>query len=226
MSNWLHFDSGECDPAMNMAMDDVLLLRVAEIGSPVLRFYDWSEPAATFGYFQKIAELEVATQIRPLIRRPTGGGLVPHLADWTYSFVVPPTHDWHSLRAEESYRRMHEWIRDSLGSVGVACDLADCCKKVIPGQCFEGYEKFDVLQDGRKIAGAAQRRNKHGLLIQGSIQPTPPNVRRTEFIESMCKQGNDLLAGGSVEFDPSSLLATAEEVAEERYRSVAHNRRR
>ena len=55
--------------------------------------------------------------------------------------------------------------------LAIATELAKCCAKEMPGRCFVGAEKFDVLADGRKIAGAAQKRNKRGLLIQGSIQP-------------------------------------------------------
>src|SRR5262249_11796081 len=77
----------------------------------ILRFYSWSEPAASFGYFQKYAEVGKMTLLRPLVRRPTGGGLVPHDADWTYSAVFPPTDAWYELKAIESYRCIHEWIR-------------------------------------------------------------------------------------------------------------------
>ena len=68
----------------------------------VQRFYGWMEPAATFGYFQKYSSVERATLLRPLVRRLTGGGIVPHDADWTYSFAVPPGHEWHSLAAIET----------------------------------------------------------------------------------------------------------------------------
>jgi len=109
--NWLLLQSGKCAAAFNMALDEALLENVARLGRPALRFYGWTEPAATFGYFQKFSEVERATLLRPLIRRPTGGGIVPHDCDWTYSFAVPPNHEWHLLKAEESYRRIHDWLR-------------------------------------------------------------------------------------------------------------------
>src|SRR6202051_181140 len=109
---WFLLNSAAGDAAFNMAFDDALLAGISQIGQPVLRFYGWTEPAATFGYFQKYSEVERATLLRPLIRRPTGGGIVPHDADWTYSFTVPPNHEWYSLKAIESYRRMHEWIQN------------------------------------------------------------------------------------------------------------------
>jgi lipoate-protein ligase A len=179
--NWLLLNSGKCDPAFNMALDEALLENVSRLDAPVLRFYGWTEPAATFGYFQKIAEVERATQLRPLIRRPTGGGIVPHDADWTYSAIFPPGHEWHSLKAEESYRRIHDWLRLAFAEMNVATELAPCCKKSLPGQCFVGHEKHDLLWHGKKIAGAAQRRNKLGLLIQGSVQPPPLALAREAF---------------------------------------------
>src|SRR5438270_184469 len=112
MNSWLFIDSGKGDAAFNMALDEALLENSIRLGKPVLRFYGWTELAASFGYFQRYADVEQATLLRPLVRRPTGGGIVPHNADWTYSFVVPPAHAWHSLKAEESYRRIHEWIQN------------------------------------------------------------------------------------------------------------------
>ena len=111
MNFWLLLNSGKCEAAFNMALDEALLEAMPRLQAPVLRFYGWTEPAATFGYFQKYAEVTAATRLRPLIRRSTGGGIVPHDADWTYSAVFPAGHEWHSLKAEESYRHIHDWLR-------------------------------------------------------------------------------------------------------------------
>jgi lipoyl(octanoyl) transferase len=152
-----------------------------------LRFYGWVEAAASFGYAQKYAEIERWTMLRPLVRRPTGGGLVPHDADWTYSVVIPPRHPWHRLKAMESYRRVHEWIRDAFARINVATTLAPSSHKEIPGQCFVGAEEFDLVWHGRKIAGAAQRRTRTGLLIQGSIQPPPIPLAREDWQSALCE---------------------------------------
>src|SRR3984957_5231871 len=208
--NWLLLNSGKCAAAFNMALDEALLENVSRLGRPVLRFYGWTEPAATFGYFQKIADVERATHLRPLIRRPTGGGIVPHDADWTYSAAFPPAHEWHSLKAEESYRRIHDWLRLAFAELKVETELAPAAKKSLPGQCFAGHEKFDLLWRGKKIAGAAQRRNKLGLLIQGSVQPPPISVSRGDWEKAM--------AGGAEDFSPPpDLLRRAEELARVKY---------
>ena len=185
-----------------MALDDALLEAMPRLQQPVLRFYGWTRPAATFGYFQKFAEVERATLLRPLIRRPTGGGIVPHDADWTYSLVFPADHEWHGLRATESYQRVHEWICAAFARLAVPTELAPCGKKSAPGQCFVGHEKFDLLWAGRKIAGAAQRRTRGGLLIQGSVQPPPIGLPRADWEKAMC----DATAVAWGDFQPDATL--------------------
>jgi lipoate-protein ligase A len=224
---WYLLESGAGAPARNMALDHALLEGAAEIGRPVLRFYGWTEPAATFGYFQKHVDVARWTKLRPLIRRPTGGGLVPHDADWTYSLIVPPGASWYSLSAEESYRRIHEWIRAAFGKMGLATTLAPCCRKAMPGQCFAGYEKFDLLWHERKIAGAAQRRNRNGLLIQGSVQPPPVKVLRGDWERAMSKTGKDFLGQGHDTLGLStSLIERVSELSDQTYSLPAYNQRR
>jgi len=185
MNPWLLYNSGFQSAAHNMAVDESLLAAMPRLQQPVLRFYGWTEPAATFGYFQKFTEVSARTELRPLIRRPTGGGIVPHAADWTYSLAFPAGHDWHGLAAVASYERVHQWIQAAFSRLAIPTELASCCLKTAPGACFEGYEKSDILWHGRKIAGAAQRRNQLGLLIQGSLQPPPVPVARTDWESAM-----------------------------------------
>ena len=189
-SAWYLLDSGARPAAENMALDEVLLTAAPELGRPVLRFYSWTEAAATFGYFQKFAEIERLTVLRPLVRRPTGGGLVPHDADWTYSLTFPPDDSWYKLKAVESYRRLHEWIQAAFQKTGTAADLSPGSKREFPSQCFSGPERFDLVWQDRKIAGAAQRRTRQGMLIQGSIQP-PPNTPKARWQEAFYEVARD-----------------------------------
>ena len=225
--NWLFLQSGKCDAAFNMALDEALLEKVSQLGQPVLRFYGWTKPAATFGYFQKYSEVAAATRLRPLIRRPTGGGIVPHDADWTYSAIFPPGHEWHSLKAEESYRRIHEWLRLTFVEMKIETELASCCKKTLPGQCFVGHEKFDLLWHGKKIAGAAQRRNKSGLLIQGSVQPPPFKLAREDFEVAMCAMAKIDFAATWIDFVPTTEFRThAEKLTQEKFSQINYNQKR
>ena len=225
--NWLLLDSGKCGAAFNMALDEALLEAMPRLQKPVLSFYGWTEPAATFGYFQKFSEVERATHLRPLIRRPTGGGIVPHDADWTYSAAFPPGHEWHSLKAEESYRRIHDWLRQAFAEMQVETELAPWCKKTLPGQCFVGHEKFDLLWRGKKIAGAAQRRNKLGLLIQGSVQPPPGPLKRGDWESAMCAVARNVFMVQWTEAVPDAeLAALVEKLALEKYSQRSYNTKR
>jgi lipoate-protein ligase A len=225
-STWFHFDTALGAPARNMAVDEALLEFAVAHGAPVLRFYGWTEPAGTFGYSQRISDVEAVTGLRPLIRRCTGGGFVPHDRDWTYSFAVPPAHAWYRLSAEESYRGIHEWLRRGFEQMGLETALSPCCVKDAPGQCV-GAEKHDLLWHGRKIAGAAQRRNKFGLLIQGSVQPPPTGLERGAWQSAMLAVGAVMFGGPGRSFAPSDLfLERVEELSVLKYSRDAHNRKR
>jgi lipoate-protein ligase A len=233
--NWLLINSGPCGAAFNMALDEALLEAMPRLQKPALRFYGWMEPAATFGYFQKFSEVERATHLRPLIRRPTGGGIVPHDCDWTYSVVFPPGREWHSLKAEASYRRIHDWLRLAFAELKIETELAPCCRKAesgkakaeSPGACFIGYEKSDLLWRGKKIAGAAQRRNKLGLLIQGSVQPPLVPLRRGDWENAMLAVAEKDFPVTWTEFAPDAqLLAASAKLAREKFSQSCYNQKR
>ncbi|MEY2407906.1 MAG: lipoyl(octanoyl) transferase [Verrucomicrobiota bacterium] len=248
MNSWLMLRHPALGPAENMAWDEALLEAAPEpfalshpkahspappmdpvksrSGCPVLRVYSWSEPAATFGYFQKYFDVESLTRLRPLIRRPTGGGLVPHDADWTYSIVMPPGHAWYSLRAIESYRRMHDWIRAAFAELDLSTQLSPVAIQGASAQCFIGASECDVVLDGRKLAGAAQRRTKTGLLIQGSIQP-PAGIQRSDWESAMLRVGTRDQGASWENANPGvSLQERVCHLAKSKYSQPAFNRRR
>ncbi len=95
-----------------------------------------------------------------------------HRDDWTYTLVIPRGHPLEDVRATQSYREVHEALAAALREQGVACvaqTKADETEN--KGICFQRAEIYDVVHErsGEKIAGAAQKRNKNGLLFQGSI---------------------------------------------------------
>ena len=210
-----------------MALDEALLDAMPRLGQPVLRFYSWTERAASFGYFQKHAEVERMTLLRPLVRRPTAGGLVSHDADWTYSLTFPAAHSWHRLKALESYRRVHEWLLSAFARLGVETEVAAGSRKAAPGQCFAGHEQFDLLWQGQKIAGAAQRRTRLGLLIQGSLQPPPLSLAKAGWQKVMCDVAKSDFGVHWIIFEPdSSLNDRADELARQKFAQPAYNRKR
>ncbi len=168
--------------AENMATDFLLLQRYPAADAARFRHYEWRGPAFTFGFSQKIAfvrEKLAADLPADLCRRATGGGIVDHRHDWTYALVIPRGHALEEVRATESYRVVHECLATALRGLGVPVVVKPACEPPADGEtcgvsgvCFQRAELFDVVHGttGAKIAGAAQKRNKHGLLFQGSIE--------------------------------------------------------
>ena len=152
-----------------MALDEALLKQAQY---PVLRIYRWSVPTISFGYFGKFSEAQLAAAGRDMVRRWTGGGIVEHGADITYTLVVPRESVFLRHRALESYRLIHEQIARWLITRGLEASVAPAAATESASACFASHVQYDVLAQGTKLAGAAQRRTRWGLLHQGSILGT------------------------------------------------------
>lgn len=159
--------------AANMATDLMLLDAYPFSDTPRFRHYGWSGPAWSFGLSQSFNETHERILALPceLVRRPTGGGLVDHLDDWTYALVVPPGTTGYRDGPAALYRLVHERIAAAFAAQGLTSELhAVKSTDGLHAVCFEQPEQYDLtLPGGAKIAGAAQKRTRDGLLVQGSI---------------------------------------------------------
>jgi lipoate-protein ligase A len=127
----------------------------------------------------------------------------------------------------ESYRRVHEWIRDAFARINVPTTLASASSNRRPGQCFVGAEEFDVLWHGRKIAGAAQRRTRTGLLIQGSLQPPPISLLRENWQSALCEVAQQQWGIEWQTLNLTELLAeTARRLQAAKYSQQTYNQKR
>jgi lipoate-protein ligase A len=158
---------------MNMAIDEALL-ETTKV--PSIRFYRWQSPALSFGYFGKFTDVANYAAERDLVRRWTGGGVVFHGEDLTYAIVIPPSDPVFSESSRSIYAAIHAALRDALVANGEPAELSpavvDAGAAIIDRgySCFANPVRADVMLNGRKVAGAAQRRTRRGLLHQGSIQ--------------------------------------------------------
>jgi lipoate-protein ligase A len=167
------------DAAQNMAIDAALLSSIPA-HTALFRHYGWTEPAATFGYTQKWKAVKalLPDDLR-LCRRITGGGIVDHRNDWTYSIHLPRSLPVGDTPPTQLYLELHLSILETLQQAGVpgglapcprTCDAASAPPESAASQCFIEASANDVLRpDGAKIAGAALKRTRDALLIQGSI---------------------------------------------------------
>jgi lipoyl(octanoyl) transferase len=201
--------------ALNMAIDEALLERIS---SPSIRFYRWAKPSLSFGYFCAFSDVEHESR-RDIVRRWTGGGIVLHGTDVTYSVILPSKNRRRLQSSRSVYAEVHEAIRRVLAKQAFVRLAAQDAPKV-SAACFANPVVADVLVNGRKIAGAAQRRSRTGLLHQGSIQydELPRDFRRA-FVAELCDHS-------VLQFVSAEILQCAEQLAIEKYGTDAWSRRR
>ncbi len=213
---------------MNMAIDEALL-ECAKV--PSLRLYRWDHAALSFGYFGRYADVAPQQPERDLVRRWTGGGVVLHGEDLTYSLILPARDSFFANSSMSIYAAIHESIRAALVASGKRAELATVAGVVdagtavsdrgySAGHCFANPVRADVLVNGQKVAGAAQRRTRAGLLQQGSIQ----QVALTEDF------GDKFAAEMSETYERRELGAIlvdrADQIAREKYGTAAWLHRR
>jgi len=160
--------------AWNMAVDEVLLDDASTTGRPTWRFYQWSEPTLSLGYFQPEADrrAHAASADCPVVRRLTGGGAILHDRELTYSVIVPADHRLATHR-DRLYEAVHGSLIELLADRQLAADLARPERPTPPAEepflCFQRRAQGDVVLEGVKIAGSAQRRRRGAVLQHGSV---------------------------------------------------------
>ena len=175
-------DTGRLTGAMNMALDESILVHVAQNKSlPTIRFYAWERPTLSLGYFQRLArdvdEISVQARGFDLVRRMTGGRAVLHDRELTYSVIIPGDHEWAKASVVESYHYLSYALRDGFRNLGVQAEVvsladdSDREKYPVTGSaaCFDSPSWYELVVEGKKIAGSAQVRAHNGLLQHGSL---------------------------------------------------------
>ncbi|HBA88097.1 MAG TPA: lipoate--protein ligase family protein [Geobacter sp.] len=179
-SPWRLIDTGPLDGPANMALDEALLTCFDRKSSlPVLRLYGWDPPALSVGRYQDAAAALHLSRCEadgiPVVRRMTGGGIIFHAQELTYSIVCAPEQVGQVAGVKEGFRRLCGFLLGTYQRLGLtasfATDLNPAGERlgVRAAFCFAGKEEFDVLVNGRKIGGNAQRRLSGAILQHGSI---------------------------------------------------------
>ncbi|MGD6803908.1 lipoate--protein ligase family protein [Rossellomorea aquimaris] len=179
---WRYIDSGNCSPSYNMALDEALLDWHSE-GKipPVIRFYGWDPATLSVGYFQKVEKEINMEAVKEhglgFVRRPTGGRGVLHEHELTYSVIVTEEHPEMPKTVTEAYRVISEGILRGFRALGLEAYFAvprteeekQGLKSPRSAVCFDAPSWYELVVEGRKVAGSAQTRQKGVILQHGSI---------------------------------------------------------
>lgn len=179
---WLFLHSGHCSPSFNMACDEALLHWLSE-GKipPVIRFYGWNPPTLSIGYFQKVhKDIDLESVKRyglGFVRRPTGGRAVLHEHELTYSVIVSEAHPKMPSSVTEAYRVISEGVLQGFRELGLRAYFSIptneeeqlLLKKPNSAVCFDTSSWYELVVEGKKVAGSAQTRQKGVILQHGAI---------------------------------------------------------
>lgn len=214
-SLWNLIEEESGPPQENMDRDALALSLLTPESAPQLRFYHWEGLSATYGYFidphhyfnpegLKRHELKIA-------RRPTGGGILFHHVDLAFSVLLPSSHPYYGKSVLEAYRTLNGFVLNALKQ----CGFSD--SHLIPAAAEGRHDSFcmahptiyDLVCAGKKIAGAAQRRTRNGLLYQGSLCLKIPDegflkdvlLPRQGLVESMQQLSYPLGLSGAQEHE-------------------------
>jgi len=220
-TTWRLIDTGLLSGSENMAIDESLLRCFDPVSSqPILRLYGWKPAALSLGRFQNGAEILDLDRCNAaavnVVRRITGGGVIFHAAELTYSLVCSPLHLQTVLSIKDSFRVLTAFLLSMYRDLGLNAAYAfeNDDNFATLGErtpfCFAGREDFDIVINGRKIGGNAQRRLKNVIFQHGSI---PLADRSLDGLGFMRKQPVGF-AGTVTSLESEGLMLSAQELRE------------
>lgn len=175
---------GRLPGALNMAIDEVLLAGAATRFDYTMRLYGWARPTVSLGYGQKWREgfePTIAARERvDVVRRRTGGRAVLHADELTYSIVGPTKQGPFEGGVQSTYRVIAGGLADGLRQLGANVDVVRSKGRRTPpdaAACFSSRALYEIVADGRKLVGSAQRRQRGRVLQHGSLPIGAPDPR-------------------------------------------------
>jgi lipoate-protein ligase A len=191
------------DAAFNMAADLYLLSRCEQSQAVFVRLYSWAKPSITLGITEKPGETldlsAIATNDLEWIRRPTGGRSVLHDHDITYSCVFSTAMKGMGITLMETYGIISSCLMNGLQKAGIHCSAHDSPldSSLSRGStrlpCFLSPNRHEIMTNGKKLLGSAQKRSAKAVLQHGSIPLTPafrllPDYLRLSVHERMTQK--------------------------------------
>ncbi len=205
--NWLYTIDPPLSGEENMQRDEAMAEACLEDRQPRLRFYTWRRPTLSLGFNQKdrrVLKSAIEEHDYDLVRRPTGGRAVLHADEITYGVAMPGA----GRGVHETYGRISRALARGfriLGADGVTFarstpDFRDHYRTTESEGCFSASALNELLFDGRKLVGSAQRRYGDILLQHGSILLGPAHLKIVDLLDLSDEVRNEMrrrLAGGT-----------------------------
>ena len=216
-------NTGEGTAAQNMLLDGQLLDSLDSTEEIIIHLYQWKTDSLTYGHFIDPSKfLDLAAVERrglDLAKRPTGGGMIFHLWDYAFSVLVPATHSAFSLNTLDNYKFINQAVIGAIQRLRTHSEEI----KLLPQEpvpldaasahfCMAKATRYDVMINGKKVGGAAQRRTKKGYLHQGTISLQAPDP---EYLQDVLLPNTAVLQ--AMQLNTHALLgqdATVDELAQ------------
>ena len=210
------------DCSTNIALDEVFFTK--ENFEDTFRFYRWTQPAYTIGYFQKFPINK--NDSYPVVRRLTGGLSVLHNTDLSYSLIVSDKIWPYIYDQGKTYKVVHDNIRKSLEAINIFCDKTNIeDSKLKSYSCVQTLYKDDLLLNGKKIVGSCQRRRGKRILVEGSIHLNLTPEQTKNFTNDFFKNLSYTLKCDTINNDlTKEEISLATKLCEEKYNTDKWNK--
>jgi lipoyl(octanoyl) transferase len=233
--DWSLINYSKCNGYANMAIDEALFDSLRSAYRPgsggILRFYEFLMPTVTVGRYQRIKDFPAGTfgEGYDIVRRITGGGLVDHEESLTFAFISHQDASAKFATAALFYKTLHAVIFRAFLDCGIRLVMqrGEAGDGAGFEECFKRPVEYDLLFEGTKVVGGAQKRSKGFILHQSSIffgvQAWQGRPYLQDLVRNMIiKQFEDAF---DIRFEPRCLTAeetqAAIRVEQTKYRTTA-----
>ncbi len=191
MKTWRVIETGCLDCYFNMAIDEALFESFAPVaGAPVLRIYGWRTPAFSIGYSRNPQDELYLDKCQAdnidFVRRITGGGVIFHNNELTYSIVCSKDDLGVQGFSKEAYKRLCSFILRTYRNLGLDAEysMRESARRKSGWFCFAERERYDILINKKKIGGNAQRRRREVIFQHGSIPLKSDMPKALKFVKN------------------------------------------
>ncbi len=201
--HWRLVETGFLDASRNMAVDEALFYhKINGDIPPTLRIYGWKKPTVSAGYTQN-TDISILNECRnsryDYVCRLTGGGTVFHDRELTYSIVIGNEDVLIPRKVIELYYLLAGGIIEGLKKLGIDAQFfqppGSPEKFSMQAQtglnkiCFNSVSKYDIVINGKKLVGSAQRRHKSAVLQHGSVVIDMDQNNAPSFVTDLIEKG-------------------------------------